>query len=137
MRCAVGLLLILAGCTDRTDEEIRAQVTLAINHEGAPQKAALDKLAAHGRRAIPTIESAMHTASPAGKKTLIVALRQIGDPESVPLLRHVTLHDPAADVRREAEWTLRKWAEGKGPLAEKSTAALRTIEEARQNEEAG
>ncbi len=136
MRTLTLALLLLTGC-DRTDEQIRAAVTLAISHEGAQATAAADRLAQHGRRAIPTIEAAMHTASPAGKKTLIGALRKIGDVEAVPLLRHVALHDPGADVRREAEWTLKQWAAGSDPRAEEARRALRTIDEQRGTEEAG
>ena len=52
----------------------------------------------------------MHTASPTGKKNLILALRKIGDVEAVPLLGHMAQFEPNADVRREAEWTLKSWA---------------------------
>jgi len=132
----LALLSAPLGC-DRTDEQIRAAVTLAISHEGAQAQAAVDKLAQHGKRALPTIEAAMHTASPAGKKTLIGALRKIGDVEAVPLLRHVALHDPGADVRREAEWTLKQWAGGNDARAEEAKRALREIDEHRGTEEAG
>jgi HEAT repeat protein len=130
------MLLLACGC-DRTDEQIRAAVTLAISHEGSQASAAVERLAQHGKRALPTIEAAMHTASPTGKKTLISALRKIGDIESVPLLRHTSLHDPAADVRREAEWTLKQWAAGADARAEEARRALRAIDEHRGSEEAG
>jgi hypothetical protein len=116
---------------------VRAQVTLLLNQEGAEAKAAGDRLARIGRRAIPTIEAAMHTAKPAGRKNLILALREIGDAEAVPLLRHLALFDAAPDVRREAEWTLRKWAQGADARADKARAAVRAIEEIREREEAG
>lgn len=134
---ALALTLALSACSDRTDDEIRGQVTLALNHEGAPAAAAVDRLVKHGRRAIPTIESALHTASPGGKKTLIKALRRIADVESVPLLRHFAMFDPNPDVRREAEGTLRAWTEAGGELADQARAAVRTIEEHTGAEEAG
>lgn len=138
MRFAVAAVIVLtSSCSDRTDDEIRAQVTLTFNHEGAQAQAAADRLALYGRRAIPTIEAALHTAPPAGKKNLIAALRKIGDAEAVPLLRHVALHDPNPDVRREAEWTLRQWAAGSDPRAEKARQAIRALDEAKGSEEAG
>src|SRR6476469_4515900 len=123
----------MAACSDSADDEIRAQVTIAVHHEGKEAQAAADRLAKYGRRAIPTIEAALHTAPPDGRKNLILALRRIADPEAVPLLTHLAQYDPAPDVRREADWTLRKWAAGPAnqPLTEKSRAAVRTIDEAK------
>src|SRR5215470_17755458 len=110
--CSFVLLVALAGtpaCSD-ADDDIRANVTLLCNHEGALAVAAAEHLQRYGRRAIPTIEAAMHTASPVGRKNLIMALRKIGDEEAVPLLGHIAVQDGSAEVRREAEWTLRGWA---------------------------
>jgi hypothetical protein len=131
-------LLVAAACSDAEDD-IRANVTLLCNHEGALATAAAERLERHGRRAIPTIEAAMHTATPTGRKNLILALRRIGDVEAVPLLGHVAVYDGSADVRREAEWTLRQWAaDGKhADRAARARAAVRTLEETRQAEEAG
>ena len=133
-----ALLAAAPACSD-ADDDIRANVTLLCNHEGALATAAAEHLTRYGRRAIPTIESAMHTASPTGKKNLILALRKIGDVEAVPLLGHMAQFEPNSDVRREAEWTLRGWAaDGKaGERAARAKAALRTLEEARGAEEAG
>jgi hypothetical protein len=137
-------LLLLAGlvvapaCSDAEDD-IRANVTLLCSHEGVLATAAADHLTRYGRRAIPTIEAAMHTASPTGKKNLVLALRQIGDVEAVPLLGQLAQFEPNADVRREAEWTLRKWAadDKAAARAGKAKAAVRTLEEARGVEDAG
>ena len=139
--CPFVLLLALAGtpaCND-VDDDIRANVTLLCNHEGALATAAADHLTRYGRRAIPTIESAMHTASTTGKKNLILALRKIGDVEAVPLLEHLAQFEPNADVRREAEWTLRQWAgDDKQPdRAARAKQAVRRLEEQRGAEDAG
>jgi hypothetical protein len=134
------LLLLVAGCSDSSaDDDIRAHVTFAIKQEGKVATDAAEYLQRYGRRAIPTIEAAMHTATPEGKKNLILALRKIGDVEAVPLLRHVALFDPSRDVQREAEWTLKSWAAGAAgePRTEKARAALRAIDEQRGSEEAG
>ncbi len=133
-----GLLLAVPACSD-TEDDIRANVTLLCNHEGALATAAAEHLARYGRRAIPTIEAAMHTATPTGKKNLVMALRKIGDAEAVPLLGHMAQFEPAPDVRREAGWTLKQWAaDGKSPdRAARAKAALRVIEEAKGAEDAG
>jgi hypothetical protein len=112
-------------------------VTLLCNHEGAIVVAAAEHLQRHGRRAIPTIEGAMHTASVPGRKNLILALRQIGDGEAVPLLRHVALYDASAEVQREALWTLKKWAQGQDARAEAARAAVRAVDEERQSSDTG
>jgi hypothetical protein len=139
--CSFVLLLALAGtpaCND-ADDDIRANVTLLCNHEGALAMAAAEHLQRYGKRAIPTIEAAMHTASATGKKNLILGLRKIGDVEAVPLLGHIAEFEPNADVRREAEWTLRQWA-ADDKAAERATRAkqaVRRIEEAKGTEDAG
>jgi hypothetical protein len=125
-------------CND-ADDDIRANVTLLCNHEGVLATAAAEHLQRYGRRAIPTIEAAMHTASPTGKKNLILALRKIGDAEAIPLLAHIAQFEPSEDVRREAEWTLRQWA-ADGTAKERAArakAAVRALEEARNVQDAG
>ena len=140
LRCTLLVIALLGACSDSsTEDDIRAHVTFAIKQEGKVASDAAEYLQRYGRRAIPTIEAAMHTASPAGKKNLILALRRIADPEAVPLLEHVAQYDPSPDVRREAEWTLRQWAAGPAtqPLAEKARAAVRALDEAKGTEERG
>ena len=135
----VAFVVVGAAACNDADDDIRANVTLLCNHEGALATAAAEHLARYGRRAIPTIEAAMHTATPTGKKNLILALRKIGDVEAVPLLGHIAQFEPNADVRREAEWTLRQWAgeeQGK-ERAVRSKAAVRVLEEAKGTEDAG
>lgn len=134
----IACLAAAPACSDN-DDDIRAKVTVLCNREGAAATLAAERLAGYGRRAIPTIEAAMHTASATGKKNLVMALRKIGDAEAVPLLGHMAQFEPSPDVRREAEWTLRQWAaDGKVPeRAARAKAALRVIEEAKGTEEAG
>jgi hypothetical protein len=135
----VTLLAVAPAACNEADDDIRANVTLLCNHECALATAAADHLARYGRRAIPTIEAAMHTASATGKKNLILALRKIGDAEAVPLLGHIAQFEPNADVRREAEWTLRQWAadDKAKDRAVRAKQAVRVLEEAKGTEDAG
>ena len=139
LRSLVLLALLWVSACNDADADIHANVTLLCNHEGVLATAAADHLARYGRRAIPTIEAAMHTATTTGKKNLILALRQIGDAEAVPLLGHLAQFEPNADVRHEADSTLRQWAvDGKLPArAARAKQAVRKIEEAQGVEDAG
>jgi hypothetical protein len=136
--CLLWLTAAAAACND-VDDDIRASVTVLCNHEGIPATSAAERLERYGKRAIPTIEAAMHTASPVGRKNLILALRRIGDPDSIALLGHIAVFDGSPDVRREAEWTLKGWAaDAKKPeRAARAKAALLKADETRHAEEAG
>jgi hypothetical protein len=139
MRSIVAACLVLAAACNDVDDDVHANVTLLCNHEGTLAQAAADHLQRYGKRAIPTIEAAMHTASVPGRKNLILALRRIGDVDAVPLLGHIAITDGSPDVRREAEWTLKQWAADTKATdrADRARAALRANEEQRGAEEAG
>lgn len=132
------LLFGAAACSD-ADDQIRADVRLLCNHQGALAVAAADDLTRFGRRAIPTVEAAMHTASAPGRKNLVLALRRIGDADAAPLLGHISVYDGSAEVKREAQGTLEQWAaDAKQPArAARARQALRAAEEARGVEGAG
>lgn len=139
MRSIVAACLLLTAACNDVDDDVHANVTLLCNHEGTLAQAAADHLQRYGKRAIPTIEAAMHTASVPGRKNLILALRRIGDVDAVPLLAHIAITDGSPEVRREAKWTLEQWAaDGKTPgRADRARAALRANEEQLGAEEAG
>src|SRR5262249_23510406 len=106
--------------------------------EGEPAEDAAAHLAKHfGVRAIPTLETALHTATPTGRLNCIMALRRIGHADAIPLLRHFAIYDEEDGVRTEAEHTLRQWAQGRDDRASRARAALRAIEEASQAEKKG
>lgn len=141
MRLAsLALALLLTACRDNPDA-LRGDVQIVAAHEGEMMQAAARRLARHGAAALPPIEAALHTADEAGRKNLIYALRQIGEAEAIPLLRHLALHDAAEGVRREALWTLEQWAaakdKGHEERARRAGAAVREIQEQQGREEAG
>jgi hypothetical protein len=125
-------LLALPACTRRElrEREIRDEVEIIAAREGALAERSMEELRRYGRDAIPQIESALPKASQTGQLNLVMALRRLGDPEAIPLLRHLVLRNETEAVRIEAEVTLRSWAKGADPRAEKARAALRSIEEA-------
>ncbi len=138
MRRAAIALLVLACSRDSDERKIHAEVDILVEREGQIAEDAANRLAKNfGVRAIPTLETAMHTATPVGRLNIIMALRRIGHPDAIPLLRHYAIHDEEEGVRKEAEITLRQWAGGTDDRATKARAALRTIEESQSQEKKG
>jgi hypothetical protein len=129
-------LLPAPGCS-RGDRALQDDVTIVASQEGTVVEQAIARVARRGRRALPPIETALHTASAEGRLNLILALRRIGDIDAVPLLRHLALHDAEDGVRKEAEFTLRQWASSGGARADAARAALRAVEEERKSEQKG
>lgn len=134
---ALATLAFAAACSQHDDDLIRVEVQKLTLSSGEAASAAADKVASYGRRALPSVEAAMHIADESGRKNLVLALRRIGDAEGVPLLLHIAAYDAAPDVRREAEWTLKSWSVGSDARAEKARDALRRLDEIREREEAG
>ena len=134
----LALALFLTACRDDPDA-LRGDVQIVAAHEGEMMQAAARRLARHGRAALPPIEAALHTADEAGRKNLLYALRQTGEAEAIPLLRHLALHDAAEGVRHEALWTLEQWATGPGndERTRRARAAVREIQEQQGREETG
>ncbi|MBI5478716.1 MAG: HEAT repeat domain-containing protein [Deltaproteobacteria bacterium] len=132
-------LLALPACTRRElrEREIRDEVETIAAREGPLAERAMEELRRFGRDAIPPIEAALPKAKPTGQLNLVMALRRLGDPAAIPLLRHLALRNETEAVRIEAEVTLRSWAKGTDTRAERARAALRSIEEARGRENAG
>ncbi|HXU83513.1 MAG TPA: HEAT repeat domain-containing protein [Polyangia bacterium] len=107
-RLVVGLLLVL-GCEDTSYRDIGAEIKLLTTRTDALVPPAIRRLAGYKRRAIPQIEIALHTASPAGKVNLVHALEAVGDREAVPILRHFAVYDPDPEVRGACEEVLGRW----------------------------
>lgn len=138
MRRAAIALLWLACSRDADERKIHNEVDILVEREGQLAEDAANRLAKNfGVRAIPTLETALHTANPVGRLNIIMALRRIGHPDAIPLLRHYAIHDEEEGVRKEAEVTLRQWAAGTDDRATKARAALRTIEEEQSQEKKG
>ncbi|HEX2569542.1 MAG TPA: HEAT repeat domain-containing protein [Polyangia bacterium] len=127
---SLALALLLTACRDDPDA-LRGDVQIVVAHEGEMMQAATRRLVRHGVAALPPIEAALHTADESGREHLVYALREIGEAEAIPLLRHIALHDAAEGVRREALLTLEQWAAAKDQeaRARRARAAVREIQE--------
>jgi HEAT repeat protein len=113
---------LLAGCEDRSYRDIGAEINVLTTRTDALVPPAIRRLSAYKRRALPQIEIALHTASPAGKVNLVRAIEAIDDREGVAILRHFAVYDPEPSVRTTCEEVLKKW---------QATAALARIQELR------
>lgn len=112
MRRLILLCLVLASsaCEDRSYRDMGMEIRILTQRSDALVSPAIARLARFGRRALPQIETALHTASTTGKLHLIRALDTIADAEAAPVLRHMAIYEPAAEVREASETLLKKWA---------------------------
>jgi HEAT repeats len=108
-------LLLLSACEDGSHRDIGDEINILTRRNDALVGPATGRLVAFRRKAIPQIETALHTAAPTGRLHLIEALGRIGDDQAVPVLRHVAIYDVNLEVRDAAEAVLARWAqEGAG-----------------------
>jgi hypothetical protein len=128
----LAAVLTMAACDDRSYREIGAAIdVLAKKSEQLPGPA-IDKLRKIGRRAVPQIETAMHTAAPHGKTNLVAALAAIGEPESAAILQHFAVYDKSPEVRAACEEVLAKWAAASDRRSRPAQQAIARIEEKRK-----
>jgi hypothetical protein len=126
-------LLTAGGCEDRSYRDIGGAISVLTRRNDGLVAPATAQLVSFGRRAIPQIEIALHTAPATGRLHLLEALAQIGDPEAVPILRHLAAYDGSADVRAGAEALLGRWAADASAAARAARArtALARVSEKR------
>lgn len=133
-RLSLALLLsagLTSGCEDTSYRDVGAEIRLLSKRDDAFVPPAIQRLGAFGGRAIPQIETALHTASPTAKRHLLAALVATGDAEAVPVLRHFALYDVAAEVRQQCHARLTEWARVEGPLGAAAGAAVAWVAERR------
>lgn len=119
--------LLVTGCEDVSHRDIGDEISILTRRNDALVPPATERLAAYGRKAVPQIETALHTAAPTGRLHLIAALEKIGDHESVPVLRHVAIYDVKPEVRAGAEGLLARWASGSDQRGERARSAQAEI----------
>ena len=103
---------LLGGCDDVSHQDIGDEINILVRRDDQLVPPATERLAAYKRRAIPQIETAMHTSAPTGRLHLVAALDLIGDEEAAPVLRHVAVYDITPEVRQAAEEVIARWANG-------------------------
>jgi hypothetical protein len=128
----VVALLALPGCDDRSYRDIGAAIDVLAKKSGELPGPAIDRLRKIGRRAVPQIETAMHTAAPRGKVNLVSALAAIGEPESAAILQHFAVYDKSPEVRAACEDLLAQWAAGGDRKSQPAQQAIARVQEKRR-----
>jgi len=134
LAAAPAFVPVLA-CDDVSHRDMGDEINILVRRDDQLVPPATERLAAYRRRAIPQIETALHTAAPAGRLHLLAALERIGDDEAAPILRHVAIYDITPEVRQAAESLLARWANG--PAGGRATRARATVTEIARRRAAG
>jgi hypothetical protein len=130
----VAVLSLLA-CEDGSYRTIGADIRVLTGAPSERQEEAAARLSAVGRRAIPQIEIALHTAPDRGRVRLVSVLERLGDEETIPIFRHLAVFDESPEVREACERVLKAWAMGADARGRSSGLALQRIRERRDRGE--
>lgn len=112
LRSTAFLLLLAASsaaCEDPREHESRQAVKQLVKATPSRVRAARERVARIGRFALVDIEQELHGADLATRLRLIATIREIGDPEALPLLRFLERWDDeqlAREAAREARLAL-------------------------------
>ena len=128
----LAICLFASSCDDRSYREIGANIDVLTKKRDELPAPAIARLAKIGRRAVPQIETAMHTASPRGKVNLVSALAAIGEPESTAILQHFAVYDKSPDVRAACEELLSQWAAAGDTRGGSAKQALARVQDKRR-----
>jgi hypothetical protein len=131
----LALILLVLGCEDGSYRPIGADVKLLSRDESVPEEAAIARLVAAGRPAIPQIEIGLHTAADRGRLRLVATLERIADEEAVPILGHFAVYDTSAEVRGACQRVLERWTAQRDPRGQRAAAALKRVGEKRDRGE--
>lgn len=139
-RLALGSAIVLGlgsgACEDQSYRRIGGEINVLVRRSrDAQAEPARARLVGYGRRAIPQIETALHTAPERGRLHLIAALEAIGDGEAAPILRHCAVYDTSDEVRAACDSTLAGWAAAGGTRGEQARAAIARIGQLRTSGE--
>jgi hypothetical protein len=132
MLVGLGALLVLPVCDDHSYREIGGAIDVLTKKTNELPGPAVERLGKIGRRAVPQIETAMHTASARGKVNLVSALATIGEPESAAILQHFAVYDANPEVRTACEEVLTKWAAASDGRTQPAKRAIARIAEQRR-----
>lgn len=124
----LAALLALPGCDDKSYRDIGAAINVLTKKKEDLPGPAIGRLGKIGRRAVPQIETAMHTASQRGKVNLVSALEAIGEPESVAILQHFAAYDTSPEVRAACDELLSKWSKRGDGLAKPAQQAIARVQ---------
>ena len=128
----LAIFLTAPACDDRSYREIGASIDALTKRSDELPGLAIARLRQIGRRAVPQIETAMHTASPRGKVNLVSALAAIAEPESTAILQHFAVYDKSPEVRSACEELLANWAAAGDRKSQPAKQAIARVQEKRK-----
>jgi hypothetical protein len=128
----LAIFLTASACDDRSYREIGASIDVLTKRSDELPGPAIARLRQIGRRAVPQIETAMHTASPRGKVNLVSALAAIAEPESTAILQHFAVYDKTPEVRSACEDLLSQWAAAGDRKSQPAKQAIARVQEKRK-----
>ncbi|MDX2021885.1 MAG: hypothetical protein SF187_16730 [Deltaproteobacteria bacterium] len=114
--------MTVAACEGDVHKDIHGNIHVVVNRDDAFVPPAAAALVNHGLRALPQIETALHSAKPDGRLRLVEVMSRIKHPDTVHLLRHLALFDADARVRALSETTLSAWSQQNAPMGLASAA---------------
>jgi hypothetical protein len=128
----LAIFLTAPACDDRSYREIGASINVLTKRSDELPGPAIARLRQIGRRAVPQIETAMHTASSRGKVNLVSALAAIAEPESTAILQHFAVYDKSPEVRTACEELLATWAAAGDRKSQPAKQAIARVQEKRK-----
>ena len=99
-------LVVTMSCAPRacddSDDVMARDVEILLSESTKASESAHQRLVSRGRAAIVMLESGLYQAEPLGRRRIVRALVEIGNPEVVPILRHLAQKDTDEAVRADA-----------------------------------
>ena len=100
-----------ATCNDEDDSRLAREIEVLVGEPSRAADEAEDLIVARGRSAIAVLETAVYNAGEVGRRRVVKTLVRIGDPEVIPILKHLAQADVAESVREAASQGLEKLAQ--------------------------
>lgn len=105
---ALSLGLLTTACSRSDDNHLEVFVDALIAESDSLADKAHLALVSRGRESIVILETGLYRADPAGRRRIIRALLDIGEPEARPILAHLAEHDADPEVRDAAHRALER-----------------------------
>ena len=131
---AIGLAGLL-GCEDMSFRDIGADINVIARRDDALVARSTKSLGRFGSKAIPQIETALHSATLRGRLNLVAALDHIGSEDAIPILRHHAVYDTRPELRKACEAVLQGWSVKQNDRGGASRLALLHINDKRKSGE--
>ena len=125
-----------AGCQGDIHKDIHGNIHVVVNRTDSFVPKAAHELQRYGLRALPQIETALHSAKPDARLRLVQVLLGIPQADTAALLRHLALFDADERVRDLSEHTIAVWG-AKDPALPLTTASRSALAWLRQSRAKG